>query len=51
MRRGDSFYARPHAIHVVLCLEAGVLADVFSQVRKDFLKQGEKVCGTISDVG
>ena len=37
LKAGDSFYARPHAIHGVLCLEAGMLVDVFSPVRGDFI--------------
>ncbi|SKB37470.1 cupin domain-containing protein [Daejeonella lutea] len=34
---GDSFYAPPNDIHGVLCIEAGVLVDVFSPMREDFL--------------
>jgi quercetin dioxygenase-like cupin family protein len=37
LKAGDSFYARPYAIHGVLCLEAGVLVDVFSPMRADFI--------------
>ena len=37
LKAGDSFYARPHVIHGVLCLEAGVLVDVFSPMRADFI--------------
>jgi quercetin dioxygenase-like cupin family protein len=35
---GDVFYVPPHALHGALCLEAGVLVDVFSPMREDFLK-------------
>lgn len=35
---GDGFYIPPHAMHGALCLEEGVLIDVFSPVREDFLK-------------
>lgn len=34
---GDAFYVPPHAVHGAVCLEAGVLIDVFSPMRKDFL--------------
>ena len=36
---GDVFYVPPHALHGAVCLEAGVLIDVFSPVREDFLTQ------------
>ncbi len=38
LKTGDSFYARPHHIHGVLCIEPGILIDVFSPMREDFLK-------------
>ena len=34
---GDGFYVPPNAIHGTVCLEAGVLIDVFSPHREDFL--------------
>ena len=34
---GDGVYVPPHMVHGVLCLEEGVLIDVFSPVREDFL--------------
>jgi quercetin dioxygenase-like cupin family protein len=34
---GDSFYIPPNVVHGALCLEAGILVDVFSPVRQDFL--------------
>jgi quercetin dioxygenase-like cupin family protein len=37
LETGDSFYAKPHHIHGVLCLEAGVLIDIFSPMRADFI--------------
>lgn len=37
LKKGDSFYAKPHHVHGVLCIEAGVLIDVFSPMRADFL--------------
>lgn len=37
LNAGDSFYAPPHEIHGVVCKEAGILVDVFSPMRKDFL--------------
>lgn len=38
---GDSFFAPPHTDHGAVCLEAGVLIDVFSPAREDFLESGE----------
>ena len=37
LKGGDSFYAAPHKVHGVLCLEAGILVDIFSPMRADFL--------------
>lgn len=34
---GDSIAFPPEVVHGTLCLEAGVLLDVFSPMRKDFL--------------
>lgn len=34
---GDGVYIPPNAVHGALCLEAGILIDVFSPVREDFL--------------
>ncbi len=34
---GDGLYIAPNLLHSALCLEAGVVLDVFSPVREDFL--------------
>lgn len=34
---GDGVYIEPNLLHGALCLEAGMLIDVFSPVREDFL--------------
>ncbi|HEU4470374.1 MAG TPA: cupin domain-containing protein [Flavisolibacter sp.] len=34
---GDVFYIPPHALHGAVCLESGVLIDVFSPMREDFI--------------
>lgn len=34
---GDGVYIEPNIMHGALCLEEGVLIDVFSPVREDFL--------------
>ncbi|MBZ4188732.1 cupin domain-containing protein [Niabella beijingensis] len=34
---GDGFYVPPHVLHGCVCLEAGILVDVFSPHREDFL--------------
>ena len=36
---GDGFYVHPHLDHGAVCLKAGVLLDVFSPVREDFLEE------------
>ncbi len=37
LKAGDSFYAKPHNVHGVLCIEAGILIDIFSPMRADFI--------------
>ena len=39
---GDSFYIEPHLNHGAICRKAGVLLDVFSPVREDFLDEDKK---------
>jgi quercetin dioxygenase-like cupin family protein len=34
---GDAVYIKPGIIHSALCLEEGILIDVFSPAREDFL--------------
>ena len=34
---GDGVYIEPNLLHSAVCLEAGMLIDVFSPVREDFL--------------
>ncbi len=34
---GDGLYIAPNLLHSAVCLEAGVVLDVFSPVREDFL--------------
>ena len=38
LKAGDSFYIPPHVPHGAECKKSGVLIDVFSPVREDFLK-------------
>ncbi|WP_242092878.1 cupin domain-containing protein [Aestuariivivens sediminicola] len=38
LKKGDSFFVPSNTPHGVVCLESGVLIDVFTPVRKDFLK-------------
>lgn len=38
---GDSFYIHPNLEHGAVCRKAGVLLDVFSPVREDFLNEDE----------
>ncbi|HYF33186.1 MAG TPA: cupin domain-containing protein [Chitinophagaceae bacterium] len=37
LRAGDAFYIPPNVLHGCVCLEAGVLIDVFSPMREDFI--------------
>ena len=37
IKGGDSYYIPPHVMHGCVCVEDGVLIDVFSPVREDFL--------------
>jgi len=37
LKKGDGFYAPPHVMHGCVCLEPGILIDVFSPHREDFL--------------
>jgi quercetin dioxygenase-like cupin family protein len=34
---GDAYYIPPHVLHGAVCLEDGVLIDVFSPMREDFV--------------
>lgn len=38
LRAGDGFYVPPQVIHGCVCIEPGLLIDVFSPIRKDFLQ-------------
>lgn len=38
IKKGDGYYVPPHTIHGCVCVEPGILIDVFSPHREDFLK-------------
>jgi quercetin dioxygenase-like cupin family protein len=38
LKSGDAFYIPPHVLHGAVCKEAGVLIDVFSPMREEFIK-------------
>ena len=38
LKAGDAYYIPPHVVHGALCLEPGVLIDVFSPRREDFIR-------------
>ena len=38
LRTGDAFYIPSNVLHGAVCLEAGVLIDMFSPMREDFIK-------------
>ncbi|MEO8111142.1 MAG: cupin domain-containing protein [Ginsengibacter sp.] len=37
IKKGDGYYVPPNEMHGVICLEAGMLIDVFTPLREDFL--------------
>ena len=39
IKKGDGYYAPPNVVHGAVCLEPGMLIDVFSPVREDFLSK------------
>lgn len=40
LKAGDAFYIPPHVDHGCVCLEDGILIDVFSPHREDFVQKG-----------
>jgi len=38
MKGGDAFYIPPHVLHGAICKKEGVLIDVFSPIREDFME-------------
>jgi quercetin dioxygenase-like cupin family protein len=38
LKRGDAYYIPPDTMHGAECIEAGVLIDVFSPMREDFIQ-------------
>jgi len=38
IKKGDGYYVPPHEIHGCVCIEPGILIDVFTPLREDFLK-------------
>jgi quercetin dioxygenase-like cupin family protein len=38
VKAGDGVYIEPNILHGAVCLEPGILIDVFSPVREDFLQ-------------
>lgn len=37
LKKGDVFFAKSNILHGVLCLEEGLLIDIFNPAREDFL--------------
>lgn len=50
LKTGDVFYIPPHSPHGALCTEAGVLIDVFSPIREDFMKATAEEVAQENDV-
>lgn len=42
LKSGDSFHVVPHKLHGAVCKKAGVLIDMFSPMREDFIEGEEK---------
>jgi quercetin dioxygenase-like cupin family protein len=38
LKKGDAYYIPPDILHGAECIEAGVLIDVFSPMREDFIQ-------------
>lgn len=38
LKQGDAYYIPPNAVHGALCIESGVLVDIFTPLRSDFIK-------------
>ena len=38
VKGGDSVYIPPHVLHGAICTEVGILIDVFSPIREDFME-------------
>lgn len=38
LKAGDAFYIPPNLMHGAVCMEKGVLIDIFSPMREDFIK-------------
>jgi quercetin dioxygenase-like cupin family protein len=38
LKRGDAYYIPPDTLHGAVCIADGVLIDVFSPMREDFIK-------------
>lgn len=38
VKEGDSVYIPPHVLHGAVCKKTGVLIDVFSPIREDFME-------------
>lgn len=39
LQQGDAYYIPPDVVHGALCIEPGVLVDIFTPFRADFIKK------------
>lgn len=44
---GDSYFIPPHVMHGAICIEAGVLLDMFSPIREDFFESYVKGASSV----
>jgi quercetin dioxygenase-like cupin family protein len=42
LKEGDAFYIPPHMDHGCVCIKEGILIDIFSPMRKDFIADVNK---------
>ncbi len=42
VKGGDTVYIPPHTLHGAICAKEGILIDVFSPIREDFMEAKEK---------
>ena len=38
VKQGDAYYIPPNIVHGALCIEEGILIDIFTPLREDFVK-------------
>jgi len=39
LKKGDAYHVQPDVVHGALCIEEGILVDIFTPMRADFITQ------------